>query len=110
MFGKRRGRRGAELKVLSAIEQKNPGYCTRGLKDRISESEWGTDTKWLKDDELSYALGKRGMTRKKLARASGCIVEYVGNVVHMAGNKRQRIRANQYLDWLFQQVRASQLG
>eukprot|EP00959_Pyramimonas_sp_CCMP1952_P322757 6753879-Pyramimonas_sp.AAC.1 len=90
MFGPLRGRRGAELKVLSAIEQKIPGYISRGLKDHQSDEDWGTDTKWLKDDELSYALGKKGMTRKKLARASGCIVEYVGNVVHMSGNPRQR--------------------
>ena len=93
MFGERRGCRGAELKVMSAIEQKKPGFVSKGIKDHISANEdWGTDTRWLKSDELSYALGKRGMTRKKLARASGCIVEYVGNVVHMAGNKRQRVR------------------
>jgi len=104
MFGERRGRRGAELKVLSAVEQKKPGYISRELKNYISDEDWGTDLRWLKDDELSYALGKRGMTRKKLARASGCIVEYVGNVVHMSGNKRQRVRAGQYLDWLFQQL------
>jgi hypothetical protein len=104
MFGPRRGRRGAELKVLSAIEQKIPGYMTKGMKDHTSDLPWGTDTKWLRDDELSYALGKRGMTRKKLARASGCIVEYVGNVVHMSGTLTQRTRAHQYLDWLFLQL------
>jgi hypothetical protein len=68
MFGPRRGRRGAELKVLSAIEQKIPGYMTKEMKDHTSDLPWGTDLKWLRDDELSYALGKRGMTRKKLAR------------------------------------------
>jgi hypothetical protein len=92
------------LQVLSAIEQKIPGFVTKTLKASKSVEDWGTDIRWLKDDELSYALGKRGMTRKKLARASGCIVEYVGNVVHMSGNKRQRVRANQYLDWLFHQL------
>ena len=29
----------------------------------------------VQPDDLSYALGKKGMTRKKLARSSGCIVE-----------------------------------
>ena len=52
MYGERRGRRGAELKVLSAIEQKKPGYISSGLKDHISDDEWGTDTKWLKNDEV----------------------------------------------------------
>eukprot|EP00854_Cymbomonas_tetramitiformis_P011146 gene11146-13168_t len=90
MFGEKRGRRGAELKVLSAIEQKMPGYCTRGMKDQQCDDDWGTDTKWLADNELSYALGKRGMTRKKLACASNCIVEYIGNMgpVHVETDKR----------------------
>ncbi|KAK3270284.1 hypothetical protein CYMTET_21309 [Cymbomonas tetramitiformis] len=104
MFGPKMGRRGAELKVLSAIEQKIRGYCTKHLKDTLCDEEWGTDLRWLPDDMLSYALGKKGLTRKKLARASGCIVEYVGNVVHMSGNRRQRERAREYLDWLFKQL------
>jgi hypothetical protein len=105
LFGPTRGRRGAELKVLSAIEQKIPGKITRGLKDSVCEDDgFGTDTKWLRDNELSYALGKKGMTRKKLARASGCVVEYIGNVVHMSGNGRQRVRAQKYLAWLFEQL------
>ena len=41
-------------------------------------------------DELSYALGKKGMTRKKLARSSGCIVEYVGYTVFMSGSEGAR--------------------
>ena len=31
-------------------------------------------------------------------------MEYIGNVVHMAGNGRQRVRAQQYLSWLFEQL------
>ena len=44
-------------------------------------------------EELSYALGKKGMTRKKLARSSGCIVEYVGYTVFMSGTGDERKRA-----------------
>merc|ERR550537_2046094 len=44
------------------------------------------------------------MTRRKLAKSSGCIVEYVGHVVHMAGTMSQRTRARQYLKWLFMQL------
>ena len=40
-------------------------------------------------EELSYALGKKGMTRKKLAKSSGCIVEYVGYTVFMSGKQRR---------------------
>jgi hypothetical protein len=39
-----------------------------------------------------------------LGSASGCIVEYIGNVVHMSGTLSQRTRAHQYLDWLFLQL------
>eukprot|EP00966_Prymnesium_polylepis_P267042 6169610-Prymnesium_polylepis.1 len=45
------------------------------------------------------------MTRKKLARSSGCIVEYVGYTVFMSGAGETRRRAKEYLDWLFQQLR-----
>ena len=30
--------------------------------------------------DFSYALGARGSTRRKLAAASGCIIEYVGRL------------------------------
>ncbi len=88
IFGPRRGRRGAELKCMAAVETKVAGYFTgSNLRDSGDEDneEWGTKTIVLQSDELSYALGKKGMTRKKLARSSGCIVEYVGTTVHMSG-------------------------
>ncbi|KAJ1640624.1 hypothetical protein T492DRAFT_568601, partial [Pavlovales sp. CCMP2436] len=59
----------------------------------------------LQDTELSYALGKKGGTRKKLAASSECIVEYVGNTVVMCGTAEQRGNAKQYLEWLFAQLR-----
>ena len=45
------------------------------------------------------------MTRKKLAKSSGCIVEYVGYTVFMSGSKEERTRASSYLDWLFEQLK-----
>jgi len=104
IFGERRGQRGAELKVMSAVEQKMPGYYTKGLETTTVDTEWGTDLLVLRSDELSYALGRQGMTRRKLAKSSGCIVEYVGHVVHMAGTRSQRLRAREYLKWLFMQL------
>lgn len=56
-------RRGAELKVMSAVEQKLPGHFTRDVKDTISEDDWGTDTMVVPEHEMSYILGKRGATR-----------------------------------------------
>ena len=39
------------------------------------QEDWGRDTIPLEVEELSFALGKDGSTRKKLAKASGCILE-----------------------------------
>ncbi|CAK9089530.1 Uncharacterized protein SCF082_LOCUS42245, partial [Durusdinium trenchii] len=86
IFGDVRARRGAELKVLSAVETKVPGYFDKIRDDVIprdkgtdyEDGSWGTDTMQFQDDELSYALGKQGGTRKKIERSSGAIVQYVG--------------------------------
>ena len=45
------------------------------------------------------------MTRKKLAKSSGCIVEYVGYTVCLAGARDERVRAEEYLGWLFDQLK-----
>eukprot|EP00756_Hemistasia_phaeocysticola_P017361 Hpha_TRINITY_DN15533_c3_g7::TRINITY_DN15533_c3_g7_i1::g.105248::m.105248 len=103
IFGPRRGRRGAELKVMSSIENKNPQWATKGLSDFKDDKEWGTDTFVLRDDELSYALGSQGYTRRKLQNASGCIVQYVGNVAFFAGLYEERRRARRYMRWLLEQ-------
>ena len=68
---------------MSAVETKRPGYFTREVKKHTSDKEgFASDTYPMDESELSYALGKDGTTRRKLARASGCIMEYVGQVAH----------------------------
>ncbi|CAE7863325.1 trmA, partial [Symbiodinium microadriaticum] len=111
IFGDIRGRRGAELKVLSAIETKSPGYLGKIKHEVIDrdkgkdpEGTWSTDTMTFQDDELSYALGKQGGTRKKLERASGCIVQYVGHTCLFSGTRAERRRAKDYMKWLFAQL------
>merc|ERR1719190_47589 len=86
IFGDRRARRGAELKVMSGVEAKNPGYFTKGVREKTSsEKGFDTDRLLFKDDELSYSLGKQGSTRKKLEGAAGAILEYVGHVAFIGG-------------------------
>ena len=81
---------------MAAVETKVPGYFTDHLKAEEDDKDgFGTRTLVLKPEELSYALGKKGMTRKKLARSSGCIVEYVGYTVFMAGSRDERDRAQE---------------
>ncbi|CAE7941071.1 unnamed protein product, partial [Symbiodinium necroappetens] len=103
IFGARAGRTGAELKVMAAIEAKLPYFYTKNITDHCCPDEWGRDTIPLGDEELSFALGKDGATRKKLAKASGCILEYVGHAAFMAGSLPARRRAREYLGWLLKQ-------
>merc|ERR1719454_2583123 len=111
IFGSVRGRRGAELKVLSAVETKVPGYFAK-IRDEVVDRDrnndrsgtWGTDTMTFQDDELSYALGKQGGTRKKLEKSSEAIVQYVGQTAFFSGTKAERRRAKEYMKWLFEQL------
>merc|ERR1719491_1638754 len=106
--GPTRGRRGAELKVMSGCETKSPGTFTRGVRDKTSnEKGFDTDRMIFKDDELSYALGKQGATRKKLEGAAGAILEYVGHVAFLAGTLKERKRAKEFVSWLLDQRRGS---
>merc|ERR1719343_191970 len=108
IFGPARGRRGAELKIMSSVETKSPGHFTKGLREKTSrEKGFDTDRMMLKDDELSYSLGKQGTTRKKLEGASGAILEYVGHVAFIAGTLRERTRCKEFINWLLQQRRGS---
>ncbi|CAJ1329153.1 unnamed protein product [Effrenium voratum] len=111
IFGTIRARRGAELLVLSAVETKVPGYFGN-IRDEVLDRDrhrdatgtWSTDTMQFQDDELSYALGKQGGTRKKLERSSGAVVQYVGQTALFSGPKTERKRAKEYMKWLFMQL------
>merc|ERR1719482_1035364 len=108
IFGLERKRMGAELKVLSAVETKNPGYVTRNMKEKISDKKGlATDYFYLKDEDVAYALGKGGTTRMKLAISSGCILQYIGNYACMAGTAKERKRCREFLQWLLGQRRGS---
>lgn len=61
----------------------------------------------MDESELSYALGKDGTTRRKLARASGAIMEYVGQIAFICGTYDERSRARTYLKWLLKQRNGS---
>ncbi|KAJ8599725.1 hypothetical protein CTAYLR_010213 [Chrysophaeum taylorii] len=112
IFGPLSARRGAELKTMSAVEHKHPGYCVseegelreveRVEGDEDAE-DWGVDTVPLSEENFSYALGAQGSTRRKLAAASGCIIEYVGRLACFSGMKKDRRRGKDYLRWLLEQ-------
>ena len=66
VLGDRRGRRGAELKVMSAVEHKTPGWYVndeKKLRARLKQpgdgegDGFGYDVFPFEDHEFSYALG-----------------------------------------------------
>lgn len=69
----------------------------------LCEGEWGIDTMYMTSVELSFSLGTGGITRKKIARAANCVIEFVGNIAHLGGNKRERLICRDYLTWLIHQ-------
>ncbi|OLP83760.1 hypothetical protein AK812_SmicGene35431 [Symbiodinium microadriaticum] len=107
IFGARAGRTGAELKVMAAIEAKLPYFYTKNITDHCCPDEWGRDTIPLGDEELSFALGKDGATRKKLAKASGCMSDMLPlwlDLFQLEGAAEQKaVRAREYLGWLLKQ-------
>lgn len=55
----RRARRGSELKVMSAVEQKMPGYFTDHITEGSSNNEgFDTDYVAISEKDYSYALGR----------------------------------------------------
>jgi len=116
IFGPKRGRYGAHLKVLSAVEHKSKGWFldrdSEGPKFDIVTAEdkeegWDCEHYPMSSSDFSYALGAGGSTRMKLATASGCIIQYIGNVAFMCGKKDERKRGMDYLSWLIKQRKGS---
>jgi hypothetical protein len=70
----------------------------------IDNEDFDTDSFPIPEKDLSFALGHKGMIRKKLAVASGCIIEYVGQVAYLAGTLVERARGRDYIRWVLQQL------
>eukprot|EP00419_Tripos_fusus_P078141 CAMPEP_0172935850 /NCGR_PEP_ID=MMETSP1075-20121228/221722_1 /TAXON_ID=2916 /ORGANISM="Ceratium fusus, Strain PA161109" /LENGTH=452 /DNA_ID=CAMNT_0013797211 /DNA_START=15 /DNA_END=1374 /DNA_ORIENTATION=- len=135
IFGNERGRRGAELKCMNEIERKAPGTFTKGLREKITDTRgFDTDRICIKEDELSYVIGKEAATQKKLETAAGSILQFVGRYAFIAGSYKERKRCKaaagsilqfvgryafiagsykerkrckEYIGWLLQQLRSA---
>merc|ERR1712008_425333 len=94
-----------ELKCMNEIEKKVPGTFTRGLREKITDTRaFDTDRICIKEDELSYVIGKEAATQKKLAVAAGAILQFVGRYAFIAGSYKERKRCKEYIGWLLQQM------
>merc|ERR1719277_974878 len=108
IFGDERARRGAELKCMNEIEKKCPGTFTKGLREKTTDTKgFDTDRLCIKEDELSYVIGKEAATQKKLEKAAGAILQFVGRYAFIAGNLKQRRRCAEFIGWLLQQMRGA---
>merc|ERR1719350_2384397 len=108
IFGDERGRRGAELKCMNEIEKKCPGTFTRGLREKTTDTRgFDTDRVCIKEDELSYVIGKEAATQKKLEKAAGAILQFVGRYAFIAGSLKERRRCAEFIGWLLQQMRGA---
>jgi len=113
IFGTRRGRLTAELKVMSVVEGKHKNWFVPADGGpptvKFSESDldlggdWGFDSLELQQSSLGYALGQKGNTRIKLQCASGCIIQYVGMWALLGGTALEQKRGKNYLTWLLNQ-------
>lgn len=101
-----RSRKQAELKIMSAIESKLKGFIINGSERERFETDLeplGLNIFSMNESEFTYALGRGGNTRRKLERASGAIMEYIGTNAFIAGTRQQRNQAVSYLQMLLDQ-------
>jgi len=111
IFGTRRGRLLAQLKVMSVVEGKSEGFYVPKkehpivdiLESDIDDDGWGVDYLKLRHEFLGYALGQKGNTRKKLQIASGAIIQYIGLWAVFGGTPAECKRGKEYLEWLLNQ-------
>lgn len=106
IFGSASHRINAEVRFLSIMSQKCqehveaqfPEKATTEVKlDEKSDDGFGMTTRWLDPQDMPVAIGKGGSMRKKIARVSGCIVEYGGRVAIFVGPRSNRAVADKLM-------------
>eukprot|EP00049_Salpingoeca_infusionum_P009809 m.166819 g.166819 ORF g.166819 m.166819 type:complete len:492 (-) comp14448_c2_seq1:643-2118(-) len=115
IFGSVRARCSCELQVLSFIEEQQRGFFLepngqpKALLNWYNEADplFDVSCRVLEPNQVRYALGAKGQTKRKLKNAADCVLEFIGNTVFVAGTQTQRERGILYLDWLIQQQRGA---
>jgi len=100
VLGNLRGRLELELKVLTLIETKVPGFVS--ARPRTSDEGEGVGLSvWplLNDGELkAKVIGKSGSVRNKIGKSCDTSVEYIGNSAYVVGNQLSRVRTAKLLE------------
>jgi len=92
IFGSLQNRCYAQLKFMAAVEQKRPGYYPKGVAKLCAapSEDWDVECLQLGQEFLPQCIGQKGAMRKKLCRAAGCVVEYLGTTAWICGPSRNR--------------------
>eukprot|EP00450_Noctiluca_scintillans_P021781 CAMPEP_0194512576 /NCGR_PEP_ID=MMETSP0253-20130528/44601_1 /TAXON_ID=2966 /ORGANISM="Noctiluca scintillans" /LENGTH=856 /DNA_ID=CAMNT_0039356045 /DNA_START=37 /DNA_END=2603 /DNA_ORIENTATION=+ len=95
----------ARHRVEAIVDNKLKGHFSGSTTAFLSDAE-GVDTDILElgESQMGWASGKHGSSRRKIQAASGCGVAYVGHFAYFIGTKDERRRAQDYLQWLLEQL------
>jgi hypothetical protein len=96
IFGRPRARVRAQIKLMAILEKANRGsYQQEGASATTIDPSDGLaiDFIWLKGDFEDAKV-------EILAGASDCLVECVGELVFLAGTKKERLTAGEYVHWM----------
>lgn len=96
------------MKVRSSIESKPEykGFFSKDFKEGTEpEDEFGLALEYmpLKKADIGYCLGSNGITRVKLCKASGAMLQYFEGWACIGGTKKQRTACRDYLHFLLSQ-------
>lgn len=106
IFGAERGRRAAELKILHEIEWKKPKTLSPDIREyRSNKDGFDVDIIEISGKEINYLIGKKGSTMIKIEKAVGCFLIYIGNFAHICGDRKERGRCTDYIQWLLKQLK-----
>eukprot|EP00931_Biecheleriopsis_adriatica_P072343 TRINITY_DN4653_c0_g1_i1.p1 TRINITY_DN4653_c0_g1~~TRINITY_DN4653_c0_g1_i1.p1 ORF type:complete len:1007 (+),score=294.37 TRINITY_DN4653_c0_g1_i1:26-3022(+) len=95
-----RSRVRARLKLARAVESKEPGYVLGSDPEACMCSEQGAGTDIIDfAEDVAWLSGKQGKTKKKIAAASDCCIEFINQFGYLAGTSAERARAKQYFEW-----------
>lgn len=100
-----RSRTRARLPLIRTVEAKAPGHVldTDPQPYTCLEDVVATDILEFAEDSMGWLSGKQGANRRRIAAASGCVLEYFTHYAYLAGTGAERARARQYLAWLLVQ-------
>ena len=108
IFGKKKARRGTELQLLSLIERHLPGYVTSDITAKNDDTE--TVRQLSQSHQVRILLSRKAIIKKRIAAATDCLVDIIGNWVHIVGDSSNRKIAENYIGYSINGFKDKQQG